>query len=235
MLNVVEEAGREIRLPGEPFLSQAALRPQDSDTFPEHLSIGHATIEQPEWSCVDTLKSILYRAHMKVRSELWVRLPTFAVQVLKRRAEEQLQTVSGVLESLLCDSIGTDEVRAMASESEGFARLFEAWLRYGDPEPGVTLPSGWRVRLRQAVRKSGKTQTVVARECDLTPESLSRILSAEHARPSFQNIAKIANAAGVSLGWLMEEPGFTMTDEQRAKVRSVGVLLLNLTGGLPKP
>ena len=45
---------------------------------------------------------------------------------------------------------------------------------------------------------------------------------------------KIARAAGVSLGWIMEEPGFTLTDEQRAKVRTAGVLLLNLTGGLPK-
>ncbi len=168
------------------------------------------------------------------RSEVWVRLPTFAVQVLKRRAEERLQTVSGILESLVCDSIGTDEVQAMASESEGFARLFEEWLRHGNPEPGITLPSGWRVRLRQAVRASGKKQSEVARESDLTPETLSRILSAEHARPSFQNIAKIAHAAGVSLGWVMEEPGFTLTNEQRAKVRTVGVLLLNLTGGLPK-
>jgi DNA-binding phage protein len=171
---------------------------------------------------------------MKVRSELWVRLPTFAVQVLRRRAEEQLQTVSGILESLVCDSIGTDEVRAMASESEGFARLFGAWLRHGDPEPGVTLPSGWRVRLRQAVRESGKTQNVIAREASMTPETLSRILSAEHVRPSFESIAQIARASGVSLGWIMEEPSFSLTDEQRAKVRTVGVLLLNLTGGLPK-
>ncbi len=122
----------------------------------------------------------------------------------------------------------------MASESEGFARLFEAWLRHGDPEPGVTLASGWRVRLRQAVRESGKTQNVVAREAHMTPETLSRILSAEHARPSFESIAKIARAAGVSLGWVMEEPGFSLTDEQRAKVRTASMLLLNLTGGLPK-
>ena len=68
----------------------------------------------------------------------------------------------------------------------------------------------------------------------MTPESVCGILSAQHARPSFASIARIARAAGVSLGWLMEEPGFTLTDEQRAKVRTAGVLLLNLTGGLPK-
>ena len=163
-----------------------------------------------------------------------MKLPTFAAQVLQRRAEDASRTLSEVLESLVCDSIGTDEVRAMASESEGFARLFGAWLRQGNPEPGVTLPSGWRVRLRQAIRDSGKKQSAVALEAGMTPESVSRILSAVHARPSFESIAKIARAAGVSLGWIMEEPGFTLTDEQRAKVRTAGVLLLNLTGGLPK-
>jgi transcriptional regulator with XRE-family HTH domain len=107
-------------------------------------------------------------------------------------------------------------------------------LRHGNPEPGVTLPSGWRVRLRQAIRESGKKQSAVAREAGMTPESVCRILSAQHARPSFESIARIARAAGVSLGWIMEEPGLTLTDEQRAKVRTAGVLLLNLTGGLPK-
>ena len=32
-------------------------------------------------------------------------------------------------------------------------------------------------------------------------------------------------------GWVLEEPGFSLTDEQRARVRTAGVLLLNLTGG----
>jgi hypothetical protein len=68
----------------------------------------------------------------------------------------------------------------------------------------------------------------------MTPESVCRILFTKHARPSFESIARIARAAGESLGWIMEEPGFTLTDEQRVKVRTVGVLLLNLTGGLPK-
>src|SRR5258708_8825756 len=116
----------------------------------------------------------------------------------------------------------------MALESDGFARLFEAWLRHGDPEPGVTLPSGQRVRARQAIRESGKKQSAVACEAGMTPESVCRILSAQHARPSSESIARIARADGVSLGWIMEEPGFTSTDELRAKVRTAGVLLLNL-------
>jgi hypothetical protein len=57
---------------------------------------------------------------------------------------------------------------------------------------------------------------------------------AEHISPSFERVAKIAHVAGVSVGWVLEESGFSLTDEQRAKVRTAGVLLLNLTGGLPK-
>lgn len=98
----------------------------------------------------------------------------------------------------------------------------------------MTLSPGWRERLRQAVRASGKKQSVIAWEVGMTPETVCRILTAVHVRPSFESIARIAHAAGVSVGWVLEEPGFTLTDEQRAKVRTAGVLLLSLTGGLPK-
>ncbi len=97
-------------------------------------------------------------------------------------------------------------------------------------ESGVTLPSGWRVRLLQAIRESGKKQAAVAREAG-RPLRVSSASSPQNARPSFESIARIARAAGVSLGWIMEEPGFTLTDEQRAKVRTAGVLLLNLKAG----
>ena len=63
---------------------------------------------------------------------------------------------------------------------------------------------------------------------------MSAASSPRNARPSFESIARIARAAGVSRGWIMEGPGFTLTDEQRAKVRMAGVLRFNLMGGLPK-
>jgi hypothetical protein len=163
-----------------------------------------------------------------------VDLPLFAIFTLRRRAREQSKTLSVVVEALILDSIMLDEVQAMIQETPGFARVFERWLQYDRPEVEATFPAGWRERLRQAIRESGKKQSVIAYEAGMTPETVSRILSAQHARPSFESIAKIARAAGVSLGWIMEEPGFSLTDEQRAKVRTAGVLLLNLTGGLPK-
>ena len=122
----------------------------------------------------------------------------------------------------------------MIQDTPGFARVFERWLQYDRPEVETPFSPGWRERLRQAVRDAGRKQADLAYEAGMTPETLSRILSAEHVRPSFESIAKIAHAAGVSVGWVLEEPGFSLTDEQRARVRTAGVLLLNLTGGLPK-
>ena len=76
---------------------------------------------------------------------------------------------------------------------------------------------------------SSEAQADIAYVAGMTPETLSRILSAEHVRASFESIAKIAHVAGVSVGWVLEEPGFSLTDEQRARVRTARVLLLNLT------
>jgi len=93
---------------------------------------------------------------------------------------------------------------------------------------------GWRERLREAVKASGKKQAVIAWETGMTQESVSRILNAQHVRPSFDTIVRITHAAGETVGWLLEEPGFTLTAEQRAKVRTAGVILLDLTGGMPE-
>lgn len=123
------------------------------------------------------------------------------------------------MEELLWDAVGINEARAVAEESTQAAPL---------------MPSDWRERLRQAVRASGKKQAAIAYEVKMTQESVSRILSAQHVRPSFETVVKIAHAAGVSVGWVLQEQGFSLTDEQRAKVRTAGMTLLNLTGGLPR-
>jgi transcriptional regulator with XRE-family HTH domain len=107
---------------------------------------------------------------------------------------------------------------------------FKPCLRHGEPEPGVTLPSGWRERLRQAIRESGKKQAAVAREAGMTPESVCRILSAQHVRPSFESIARIARAAGVDHGGA----GVHADRRTAGQGQDSRVLLLNLTGGLPK-
>ena len=98
----------------------------------------------------------------------------------------------------------------------------------------MTLPLNWQERLRQAVRASGAKQWLIAADIHMTQASVSRVLNGKHAQPSFETVVKIAHAAGVSVGWILEEPGFTLSDEHRAKLRSASMILLDLTGGLPK-
>lgn len=75
---------------------------------------------------------------------------------------------------------------------------------------------------------------MIAADIRMTQASVSRVLSGKHVKPSFETVVKIAHAAGVSIGWVLEKPGFTLSDEHRAKVRTASVNLLDLTGGLPK-
>lgn len=74
----------------------------------------------------------------------------------------------------------------------------------------------WRDRLRAAIARSGKKHSAIARDAGVAPETLSRILNAAHQQPSVETIARIAHAVGENVGWLFDEPGFTLSaDEQR--------------------
>jgi len=101
-------------------------------------------------------------------------------------------------------------------------------------ESEVSVPPDWHERLRQAVRASGAKQYLIARDIGITEWTVSRVLNGKHVQPSFETVVKIAHAAGVSIGWVLGEAGFALSDEHRAKVRTASVILLDLTGGLPK-
>ena len=75
---------------------------------------------------------------------------------------------------------------------------------------------------------------MIAADIGMTQANVSSVLTGKHVQPYFETVVKIAHAAGVSIGWVLEEPGFTLSDEHRAKVRTASVILLDLTGGLPK-
>jgi transcriptional regulator with XRE-family HTH domain len=98
----------------------------------------------------------------------------------------------------------------------------------------VTLPPNWLERLREGVRANGAKQYMIAVDIGISEGTISRVLTGKHVQPTFETVVKIAHAAGVSIEWVLEEPGFALSDEHRAKVRSASVILLNLTGGLPK-
>jgi hypothetical protein len=66
---------------------------------------------------------------------LRVKLPSFAIIVLRRRARQRRQTVAEVLEALLWDHIFMDEVQAVADESPKAARAFKVWFTQAVRKP----------------------------------------------------------------------------------------------------
>lgn len=79
----------------------------------------------------------------------------------------------------------------------------------------------WRGRLRLAVERSGKKHSAIAREAGVAPETLSRILTANHHRPIFDTIVRIATAIDENVGWLLDERGFALSSDEQKQLRKV--------------
>ena len=88
---------------------------------------------------------------------------------------------------------------------------------------------GWRKRLQAAIDASGMKHSIVAMDAGITPESLSRILTADHVHPRFDTVVRIVHAAGQTVGWLLEERGYTFSAEERMKLREAAVIIRNAT------
>ena len=78
----------------------------------------------------------------------------------------------------------------------------------------------WRERLRTAVEKSGKKHSAIASEDGVDPATLSRILNA-HMRPSFETVVRIAHSIGEHVGWLLDEPGYSLSGDEQRQLRKV--------------
>lgn len=76
----------------------------------------------------------------------------------------------------------------------------------------------WRERLRAAIDASGRKHSAIAMDAGIAPVTLSRILNAVDLNPSFETVVRIAHAVNESVGWLVEEPGFTLSGDQRKKL-----------------
>lgn len=87
----------------------------------------------------------------------------------------------------------------------------------------------WRERLREAIKRNGLKHSIVAMDAGITPESLSRILNAEHAHPRFDTVVRIVHATGETVGWLLEERGYTFSSHERAELREAAVIIRNAT------
>src|SRR5260221_13190641 len=79
----------------------------------------------------------------------------------------------------------------------------------------------WRARLREAIDHSGMKHSLVALDARITPETLSRILTAEHQRPSLDTITRVAHAVNESVGWILGESGFALSAVELTQLRDV--------------
>jgi transcriptional regulator with XRE-family HTH domain len=97
------------------------------------------------------------------------------------------------------------------------------WRCFFPPPPlfRLVVEVNWRERLRTAVERSGKKHSAVAREAGIAPETLSRILTATHMRPTFDTIVRIARAVDENVGWLLDERGFTLSGDEQKQLRKV--------------
>ncbi len=84
----------------------------------------------------------------------------------------------------------------------------------------------WRARLREAVKRSGRKQYLIAEDAGICPTTLSRVLSGEVKRPSFVIAAGIAHAAGESVGWILGEPPYRFSAEERARLRDAAAIII---------
>src|SRR5258708_30721313 len=97
-----------------------------------------------------------------------------------------------------------------------FVRLYDAPFF---PRPLVFDLVSWRERLRAAIDKSGTKHSLVALDAGITPETLSRLLKAEHQRPRLDFVTRLAHAVNEAGGWILEERGFGLSADDVKRLR----------------
>lgn len=83
----------------------------------------------------------------------------------------------------------------------------------------------WRDRLRLAIRRTGKKQSYIAELAGIAPETLSRIITGKHQKPSFDAVVNVARVCRVTVGWVLNEGAIPLTENERAILQSAGAIL----------
>jgi predicted RNase H-like HicB family nuclease len=110
----------------------------------------------------------------------------------------------------------------VATRSERRARRSGPWSHHDRPlnfEP-------FRLRLREAIERSGEKHSVIARHAAIAPETLSRLLGVSNQRPSFDTVVRITHAAGETVGWLLGEPAYSLSVTERIRIREAAETIL---------
>jgi transcriptional regulator with XRE-family HTH domain len=74
-------------------------------------------------------------------------------------------------------------------------------------------------RLKAAIAARGLKQSTLAAEAGIPPETLSRILTRTTENPGIHTVSKIAKVLGESVGSLLGERGYEITDADRERAR----------------
>jgi transcriptional regulator with XRE-family HTH domain len=87
----------------------------------------------------------------------------------------------------------------------------------------------WRTRLREAINRTGKKYCAVAWEAGIDPTTLSRLLTGTMHKPSFQTIVNVTHATGETVGWILGEYGYSISEEERKKLRDAAATIIEVT------
>jgi SOS-response transcriptional repressor LexA len=96
------------------------------------------------------------------------------------------------------------------------------------PRPPVLVlvrQETWRDRLRAAIERTGRKHSAIARDAGIAPATLSRILTSAHVHPTLDTVVRVARAANENVGWLLDEPGFALSDEEQQLLRRTLAIL----------
>ena len=63
--------------------------------------------------------------------------------------------------------------------------------------------------------------SIVALDAGISPETLSRILTSQHQRPSLDTVCRIAHAANENVGWILGEDGFELSADEWVQLSKV--------------
>jgi transcriptional regulator with XRE-family HTH domain len=74
--------------------------------------------------------------------------------------------------------------------------------------------------------------SIIAEDAGIGRATLSRILNGR-SHPRFDIVVRIAKAVGENVAHLLGERGFTLSREERAKVQTAAVILIDLTRQYP--
>lgn len=96
--------------------------------------------------------------------------------------------------------------------------------------PVLRLAPRWSARLREAIRASGKTQSEIARIAGIPEETVSRLVTGQSGNPKLETVFCIAHALGTTVGWLLEERGYSLSADNVRQLGDVVAVILNVTG-----